>query len=126
MVEDTHLIELKGITKEFGDTKALDNVNLYIRKREFITLLGPSGCGKSTTLNMICGLETPTSGKILFGEEDVTALPPELRGVGMVFQNYALYPHMTVADNMAFPLKMTKLTKEEKKQIRLDALGDAD
>ncbi len=68
--------------------------------------LGPSGCGKSTTLNLICGLEQPTSGKIFFGDRDVTALPPELRGVGMVFQNYALLPHLTVRKNILFPWKI--------------------
>ena len=95
----------------------MDNFNFEIPDGQLIGLLGPSGCGKSTTLNMICGLEKPTDGRILFGEEDVTNLPPENRGVGMVFQNYALYPHLTVKQNILFPLQnlkgKDKLSKDE-------------
>ena len=91
-----------------------------------VGLLGPSGCGKSTTLNMICGLETPTEGKILFGEDDVTALPPELRGVGMVFQNYALYPHLTVMQNILFPLENLKgKDRPSRQEMRQRALETA-
>ena len=100
-----------------GVFTAVDDFNLTISDGKLIGLLGPSGCGKSTTLNMICGLETPTEGKIWFGDTDVTNLSPELRGVGMVFQSYALYPHMTVQENIMFPLGNLKgedkLSKEE-------------
>ncbi len=100
-----------------GVFTAVDDFDLTIPDGKLIGLLGPSGCGKSTTLNMICGLETPTEGKIWFGDTDVTTLTPELRGVGMVFQSYALYPHMTVRQNIMFPLEnfkgADKLSKEE-------------
>ena len=90
-----------------------------------MALLGPSGCGKSTTLNLICGLETPTEGRIYFGEQDITSLAPEHRGVGMVFQNYALYPHLTVEKNIRFPLENLKgaarLSKEEMKKRVMEA-----
>ena len=84
------------------------DLSFTIPDGRLVGLLGPSGCGKSTTLNMICGLETPTAGRIFFGQEDVTTLPPELRGVGMVFQNYALYPHLSVLQNILFPLENLK------------------
>ncbi|MCR4894332.1 MAG: ABC transporter ATP-binding protein [Eubacteriales bacterium] len=103
------------------DTTAVNDFNFEIPDGKLVGLLGPSGCGKSTTLNLICGLLTPTSGKIFFGDEDVTALPPEHRGVGLVFQNYALYPHLTVKKNIMFPLenlkgdkKMSRSEMEEK------------
>ena len=108
-------IELQNLTKKFpargrkgGEVTAVNDFSFEIPDGELIALLGPSGCGKSTTLNMICGLEKPTGGRIFFGKEDVTALPPELRGVGMVFQNYALYPHLTVRQNILFPLENLK------------------
>ncbi|MBQ6524227.1 MAG: ABC transporter ATP-binding protein [Atopobiaceae bacterium] len=94
--------------KEGGEVTAVDDFHLTIPDGKLIGLLGPSGCGKSTTLNMICGLEAPTEGKIWFGDTDVTNLTPELRGVGMVFQSYALYPHMTVRQNIMFPLENLK------------------
>ncbi len=118
-------IVLEHITKRYpnrnrkvgGVFTAVDDFDLTIPDGKLVGLLGPSGCGKSTTLNMICGLETPTEGKIWFGETDVTNLTPELRGVGMVFQSYALYPHMTVRENIMFPLGnlkgADKLSKEE-------------
>ena len=99
---------IQNAVKRYGDFTALNGVSLDIQEGEFFTLLGPSGCGKSTTLNMICGLEKPTSGRILFGDDDVTSFPPERRGVGMVFQNYALYPHLTVKQNILFPLQNLK------------------
>ena len=96
---------------------AVNNFTFTIPDGKLVGLLGPSGCGKSTTLYMICGLQKPTSGKIFFGEDDVTQLPPENRGVGLVFQNYALYPHMTVKQNILFPLQnlkgADKLSKEQ-------------
>ena len=111
--------------KEGGFVTAVDNFNFEIPDGKLIGLLGPSGCGKSTTLNMICGLETPTEGRIYFGENDVTDLPPENRGVGMVFQSYALYPHLTVKQNITFPLEnlkgKDKLTKEEMNEKALEA-----
>ena len=100
-----------------GVFTAVDDFDLTIPDGKLVGLLGPSGCGKSTTLNMICGLETPTEGKIWFGDTDVTKLTPELRGVGMVFQSYALYPHLTVRQNIMFPLEnlkgADKLSKDE-------------
>ena len=126
-------IRLQNLTKRFpnrgkkakGEMTAVENLSFEIPDGTLVGLLGPSGCGKTTTLNMICGLEQPTSGHIFFGEEDVTALPPELRGVGMVFQNYALYPHMTVLQNILFPLENLKgaarPTREEMRRRALEA-----
>ncbi len=106
-------IILDGLTKTFTskentETIAVNNLCVTIPSGHLVGLLGPSGCGKSTTLFLLAGLHEPTSGKIYFGDEDVTALPPEKRGIGLVFQNYALYPHMTVYDNIAFPLRNSK------------------
>ena len=118
-------IVLQHLTKRYPnrnkkikeDVVAVNDFTFEIPDGKLIGLLGPSGCGKSTTLNMICGLEKPTSGKIFFGEDDVTELPPENRGVGMVFQSYALYPHLTVLQNIIFPLQnrkgAEKMTKQE-------------
>ncbi len=118
-------IKLEHISKRYpnrdkkvgGVFTAVDDFDLTIPDGKLVGLLGPSGCGKSTTLNMICGLETPTEGKIWFGDTDVTKLTPELRGVGMVFQSYALYPHLTVRQNIMFPLEnlkgAEKLPKDE-------------
>ncbi len=121
-------ILLRNLTKRFpdrnkktqGEITAVNDLTLEIPDGKLVGLLGPSGCGKSTTLNLICGLETATEGTIFFGDRDVTALEPEHRGVGMVFQNYALYPHLTVRQNIQFPLEnlkgKDKLTKEELKR----------
>jgi len=108
-------VRLENLKKYFdnGRVKAVDGVNLTIKDGEFLVLLGPSGCGKTTTLRMIAGLETPTSGRIWFGDRDVTYLPPKDRNISMVFQSYAVWPHMTVYDNIAFPLKIKKYPKEE-------------
>ena len=125
-------IQLQELTKSFpgrgrnsSRVTAVKDFNFEIPDGELIGLLGPSGCGKSTTLNMICGLEKPTSGRILFGDKDVTTLPPEKRGVGMVFQNYALYPHLTVRQNIIFPLQnlkgKEKLSKAEMEKRAMDA-----
>lgn len=125
-------IQLEDLTKSFpgrgrnsSRVTAVKDFNFKIPDGELIGLLGPSGCGKSTTLNMICGLEKPTSGKIFFGDKDVTALPPEKRGVGMVFQNYALYPHLTVRQNIIFPLQnlkgKDKLSRAEMEKRAMDA-----
>ena len=118
-------VVLQNLTKKFPnrnkkiktDVIAVDNFDFTIPDGELIGLLGPSGCGKSTTLNLISGLLKPTSGKIIFGDDDVTGLPPENRGVGLVFQNYALYPHLTVRQNIIFPLEnlrgKDRMTKDE-------------
>ncbi len=136
-------VTLENLTKKFPgyrkkqqDVTAVNNVSLEIPDGKLIGLLGPSGCGKSTTLNLLSGLQKPTSGKIFFGDDDVTALPPENRGVGLVFQNYALYPHLTVMQNIIFPLQnlkgKEKLTKEQMvekafavaKLVQIDGLMD--
>ncbi|MCQ2554271.1 MAG: ABC transporter ATP-binding protein [Clostridia bacterium] len=134
-------VVLEELTKKFPnrnkkepDVIAVNNFNFEIPDGKLIGLLGPSGCGKSTALKLICGLEKATSGKIFFGESDVTNVPPEKRGVGLVFQNYALYPHLTVKENIMFPLenlkgdkKLTKSQMEEKaletaKLVQIDDL----
>ena len=109
-----------GRSKKDADVIAVNNFNFEIPDGQLIGLLGPSGCGKSTTLNLISGLEAPTAGRILFGEEDVTSLPPEERGVGLVFQNYALYPHLTVEQNIIFPLQNLKGDKKMTKEAMHD------
>ena len=125
-------ITLQNLTKKYpsrnknGTTViAVNDFDFEIPDGKLIGLLGPSGCGKSTTLNLISGLEKPTSGKIFFGDDDVTLLPPEHRGIGLVFQNYALYPHMTVRENILFPLQNlkgdAKLSKEEMERRALEA-----
>ncbi len=103
----------KAKGQESTDVRAVDNLDIVIPTGKLVGLLGPSGCGKSTTLYMIAGLLKPTSGKIFFDDEDVTELSPEKRGIGLVFQNYALYPHMTVLQNILFPLQNLKVPKEE-------------
>jgi len=106
------MIDLKNITKRFGSNTVLDNMNLYIRENEFLTLLGPSGCGKTTTLRIIAGFETPTEGKVLFNGKNITEVPPYQRAVNTVFQKYALFPHLNVFENIAFGLKIKKLPKD--------------
>ena len=107
-------ITIEHLTKDFGSTIAVNDFNAVIESGELIALLGPSGCGKSTMLNMISGILPSTTGKIYFDEDDVTEVTPEKRGVGLVFQNYALYPHMTVLENIAFPLEIKKVNKAER------------
>jgi len=115
-------VELKNVTKRFGDVVAADSVNLEIKDKALVVLLGPSGCGKTTTLRCIAGLETPDEGEIYIGDTLVNELPPKDRDVAMVFQSYALYPHMKVFDNIAFPLKMRKVPKDEiRKRVRTTA-----
>ena len=126
-------VVLQDLTKKFksrdkkgkGEVIAVDHFTFEIPDGELVGLLGPSGCGKSTTLFMICGLQRPTEGRIFFGEDDVTELPPENRGVGVVFQNYALYPHLSVLQNITFPLEnlkgKDKLTKDEMKEKAMEA-----
>jgi len=102
---------LRDVNKAFGDVRAVRNLNFEIEQGEFFSLLGPSGCGKTTTLRMIAGFQFPTSGDIFFGERDVTFLKPSLRNAAMVFQNFALFPHMTVFENVAFGLQARKVSK---------------
>ena len=122
-------IVLEHLTKKFPargkkgeEVTAVRDFTFEIPDGSLIGLLGPSGCGKSTALNLLCGLEAPTEGKIYFGDTDVTDMPPELRGVGMVFQNYALYPHLTVRQNILFPLENLK-GKAEAVQRRNEPAG---
>jgi ABC-type Fe3+/spermidine/putrescine transport system ATPase subunit len=115
-------VVLKGVTKRFGDVVAAGDVNLKIEDGEFFTLLGPSGCGKTTTMRMVAGLEHPDEGRVYFGEKDVTDLPPYRRNTGMVFQNYALWPHMKVHENVAYGLKVRKFPGDEVKERVQDAL----
>ena len=105
------LIDLQHITKIYDDNTVLDDLNLYIRENEFLTLLGPSGCGKTTTLRIIGGFEKPDNGCVLFNGKDITNMPPNKRQLNTVFQKYALFPHMTIAENIAFGLKIKGKTK---------------
>ena len=107
-----HLIDLIGISKEYDGVKVLKDIDLYIRKKEFLTLLGPSGCGKTPTLRIIGGFETPSSGSLLFEGQEISDLPPYKRRVNTVFQKYALFPHLNVYDNIAFGLKLKKMPKK--------------
>jgi putrescine transport system ATP-binding protein len=107
------LIRFENVTKKYGDFTAIDNLSLDIYEKEFFSLLGPSGCGKTTLMRLLGGFETPTSGRILIGGEDMSNIPPNKRSVNMMFQSYALFPHMTVADNIAFGLKQEKRPKRE-------------
>jgi spermidine/putrescine transport system ATP-binding protein len=106
-------IELAGLSKLFGDSTAVDNIDLSVASGEFFSLLGPSGCGKTTTLRLIAGFEQPTSGRILLDGADVSAVPPHRRDVNTVFQSYALFPFLSVSDNVAFGLRYAKVTKAE-------------
>src|SRR5271168_4952309 len=125
-------LQLVGITKSYGDFTAADDVSLDIADGEFLVLLGPSGCGKTTTLRIVAGFIEPTSGSMRLGNSDITALPPWKRNAGLVFQSYALFPHMTVAENIAFGLEMRKMSKAEMtpritealRLVRLEQLGD--
>jgi spermidine/putrescine transport system ATP-binding protein len=110
---DSLAVRLEGVTKRFGEQKAVDNITLDIRDGEFFSLLGPSGCGKTTLLRMIAGFDTPDEGRVIIGGKDMTQVPPYLRPVNTVFQNYALFPHMTVEQNIAFGLRMKKMPRDE-------------
>lgn len=114
------LVEMQALTKHFGQTQAVNDFTVTLPDGELVSLLGPSGCGKSTVLNMLAGILKPTAGRIFFDGEDVTTLPPERRGIGLVFQNYALYPHMTVLQNISFPLEIQKVPREERQQRARD------
>ena len=125
-------LQLSGITKRYGDFKAADDISLDIADGEFLVLLGPSGCGKTTTLRIVAGFIEPTSGSVRLGDRDITSLPPWKRNTGLVFQSYALFPHMSVAENIAFGLEMRQMPKAEMapkitealRLVRLDHLSD--
>ena len=112
-MEEQRLIDLENISKQYDGVTVLDHINLYIRKKEFVTLLGPSGCGKTTTLRIIGGFETADTGRVMFDGQDISGLPAYKRRVNTVFQKYALFPHLNVQDNIAFGLKIQKLKKAE-------------
>jgi len=120
----TPAVELDGVTKRYGDTAAVDDVSLRVREGEFFTLVGPSGCGKTTTLRLIAGFEEPSSGTVRFSDESVAGVPPEDRDVGVVFQNYALFPHMTVGENVGYGLNFADppegVTRDERVAELLD------
>ena len=106
-------VELKGVTKTFGNTEVIRDVELEINKGEFVVFVGPSGCGKSTAMRMIAGLEDVSAGDLLIGGRSVVDVAPKDRDIAMVFQNYALYPHMNVYDNFAFSMKLARVTRTE-------------
>ncbi|MBG9737138.1 ABC transporter ATP-binding protein [Paenibacillus alvei] len=125
-------VALEHVSKQFGNVKGVTDVNIRIQPGEFFTFLGPSGCGKTTTLRMIAGFYFPSEGRIAFGNQDVTTIPPNKRNTGMVFQNYALFPHMTVFENIAFGLQVRKVPKSEvververaQRQVHLEGYGN--
>ena len=124
-----HIIDLKHVSKKFGDKVVLDDISLYIRKGEFVTLLGPSGCGKTTTLRLISGFLAPDEGEILLNGEDISGIPPYKRPFNTVFQRYALFPHLDVFDNIAFGLKLQKVPADEiekrvKRVLKLVSMSD--
>ena len=113
---DTKVVDLKHISKQYDGETVLHDINLYIRDKEFVTLLGPSGCGKTTTLRIIGGFETPDEGKVLFEGKEINDLPPNKRHINTVFQKYALFPHLNVYENIAFPLRIKKRPESEIKE----------
>ena len=115
-LEKKPIVDLKNISKEYGETKVLEDINLYINENEFLTLLGPSGCGKTTTLRIIGGFSSPTEGRVIFEGKDITEVPPYERQINTVFQKYALFPHLNVYDNIAFGLKIKKMPKNDIKE----------
>ncbi|MBU0723916.1 MAG: ABC transporter ATP-binding protein [Alphaproteobacteria bacterium] len=123
MTSPAPFIVLTGITKSWGDSQGVAGIDLTIARGDFVVLLGPSGCGKSTTLRLIAGLETPNTGRVLIDGKDVTALPPAHRGLSMVFQSYALFPHLSVAENIIFGLRVRGLPKAERSERLEKALS---
>ncbi len=125
-------VKLDGITKRYGKVTAVDHLELVVRDGEILTLLGPSGCGKTTTLRCVAGFVIPDEGRVFLGEEDVTRVPPERRDIGFVFQNYALWPHMTVFQNLAFGLQLRRVPRDEIRKrvqeglamVRLEGMED--
>jgi putative spermidine/putrescine transport system ATP-binding protein len=126
------VVALRGITKQYGAVRALEHIDLEVEDGELISLLGPSGCGKTTTLNVIAGFATPDRGRVVIDDADVTARPPYRRGLGVVFQSYALFPHLTVAENVAFGLRERRVPRREIEErvkgalalVRLPGAGD--
>ena len=116
-------LRLTDVSKSYGGTRAVTAMNLSVEKGEFVSLLGPSGCGKTTTLQMIAGFEAVTSGRIELAGQDITHAKANTRGLGIVFQSYALFPHMTVADNVSFGLEMRKMPKAERRERVQQALA---
>ncbi len=131
-VKGNAIISFENVTKRFGKTVAVDSVNLQIQEGEFFALLGPSGCGKTTLLRILAGFETPSEGRVLIDGQDVAPLPPNKRPVNMVFQSYAVFPHMKVSDNVGYGLKMDGVPDGERKKrvaealelVKLDGLGE--
>lgn len=116
-------VVLSNVTKRYGTVSAIAGLDLEVPEGEFLTLLGPSGCGKTTTLRLIAGFIAPTQGRVLIGGEDVTGLPPRRRNVGMVFQDYALFPHLTVGQNIAFGLRQRGVENREIERRVRELLG---
>ena len=124
MSEHDSFVKFEKVDKSYdGEILVVKDLNLDIPKGEFLTCLGPSGSGKTTTLMMLAGFETPTNGEIYLDGEAISSIPPYKRGIGMVFQNYALFPHMTVNENLSFPLEVRKLNKSDIKDKVSKALG---
>jgi ABC-type Fe3+/spermidine/putrescine transport system ATPase subunit len=131
MKREAASLSLQSIAKHFGSVKAVDGINLDIEQSEFFALLGPSGSGKTTLLRIIAGLERPSNGRVVVRGQDVTDMPPYRRHIGMVFQNFLLFPHKTVSENIVFPLRMQRIAKAERDErlvwamglLRLDGLG---
>src|SRR4051794_15646931 len=125
-------LNLDGLAKQYGPSTAVERVDLDVPQGELVALLGPSGCGKTTTLRMVAGFIEPSAGRVFISGRDVTRVPPYSRDTGMVFQSYALFPHMTVADNVGFGLEMRKIGRAERedrvrealRMVRLDQLAD--
>ena len=115
-------VEFRAVSKRFGSVVAVDDVDLAVRKGEFLSLLGPSGCGKTTSLRLVAGFEQPTDGRVLIGGVDAVGVPPYKRDVNTVFQHYALFPHMTVLENVAYGLKQRRIARGERSRLALEAL----
>jgi thiamine transport system ATP-binding protein len=119
-------LRLDGVTKRYGETPALADVSLTVGDGEFFTLVGPSGCGKTTTLRLVAGFESPSAGRVAFGDREMAGVPPEDRNVGVVFQNYALFPHMTVGENVGYGLRFTDRSSAERRERVADLLSLVD